>query len=90
MRTGDAVKDISDAVKGLLSRWANKDGVDVMYHKAEPRIKFKLMTEDKIVIEVDFNINKISKSYIDGMIMCIRETILARRKERHENAIIIT
>lgn len=90
MRSGDHVEDLASGIKGLLSNLANEKGVDVKFHKTEPRIKFNLMTHDKLVIEVDFDINKTSKDYIDGMLQNILLTIARRRKERHESTIIIT
>lgn len=85
----DYVKDLADAMKNLLSRFANEDGVSVKYHTTEPRMKFKLMTPDKMVIEIDYDINKTSKDYIDGMIFNTVSTLNQKRKERQESAIII-
>jgi hypothetical protein len=87
--TGDHVKDLADALKALLARLANDDGVEVKYHKTEPRLRFNLMTPDKLVIEVDYDINQTSEEYINGMLANILTTIEARRKERQESTIII-
>jgi hypothetical protein len=85
----DYVKDLSDAIRGLLSRFANEKGVSVKYHKTEPRMKFSLMTTDKMVIEVNYDINRTSKEYIDGMLLNVMTTLNKRRKERQESVIII-
>lgn len=84
------VKDLADALKGLLSRFANEKGVEVKYHNTEPRILFKLKTPDNLVIEIDYDINQTSRAYIDGMLENILSTLNQRRKERHESTIIIT
>lgn len=83
------VQSLVYRLKELFGRWANKDGVIVKYHKREPRVMFKMMTDDKLVIEIDYNINETSKEYIDNMIQKILVTIEARRKERHQSPIII-
>jgi len=90
MITGNHVKDLADGIQKLLERFADKKGVKVMFHKTEPRIRFDLITDDKIVIEVDYEINKTSKDYIDAMLQNIIQATNQRRKERHESTIIIT
>lgn len=77
------------ALKTLLGKWADREGVTVKYHRTQPLLMFSLKTEDKLAIEITYDINKTSKEYIDNMVMGIREQVMCERQERHRNPIII-
>lgn len=80
---------VDHMVEHIFKKWANRDGVTVQYHKTMPLVQFKFMTDDKVVIEITYDVNKTSKEYIDNMVQGIREHVFQVRQERHRNPIIV-
>lgn len=89
MNQNHQVYDLANALKGLLARFANKDGVDIKFHKTEPKLKIEFMTEDKFVIRLDYDINETSKEYINNMLSSLITNLEGKRKERHDSPIIL-
>lgn len=77
------------ALKELLGKWADRQGVSVKYHRTQPLLMLSLKTPDKLAIEITYDINKTSKEYIDNMVAGIRDQVMRERQERHFNPIII-
>ncbi|WP_417518741.1 hypothetical protein [Marinobacter sp.] len=78
-----------DALKELLGKWADHNGVTVKYHRTEPVLMLSLRTPDDLAIEVTYHINHTSKAYIDNMVQGIREHLFNERQARHHNPIIV-
>ena len=83
------LNSLVDALKNLLGKWADKEGVTVKYHKTEPRLLFHFRTPDNFGIKIDYDINQTSREYVDNLILGIRQDLLVKRRERHENPIVI-
>lgn len=91
--TDDVTKGLNSLVDHLkahiFAKWANRDGVQVQYHREKPLIQFKCVTDDLIGIEVTYDINQTSQDYISNMVQGIRDHVLRVRQERHRNPIIV-
>ncbi|WP_328186917.1 hypothetical protein [Marinobacter sp. OP 3.4] len=89
----DVTKQLDSLVdhlkRHIFAKWANRDGVQVQYHREKPLIQFKCVTDDKVVIEVTYDINQTSKEYIGNMVQGIRDHVVRVRQERHRNPIIV-
>jgi hypothetical protein len=83
------IKTLADSIKGLLARFADHQGVSVKYHKTEPRILFSMVTQDRFVIEIDYDINSTSKEYIHRMVGDLLAKLEQSRQARHSSPIII-
>lgn len=89
MNRQDGVNALADKLKDLLKRFADKDGVQVMFHKSEPRMLFTWKTKDGFGCRIDYDINQTSEEYIRNMIIELAQKIEGKQKERHESPIII-
>lgn len=85
----DQLGSLVDALKRLLGHWADDQGVDVKFHRAEPVLMLSLRTPDDIAIEVVYQINNTSQEYIDNLVQGIRQKVFDERQERHNNPIIV-
>lgn len=91
--TDDVTKGINSLVDHLkthiFSKWANRDGVQVKFHRDKPLIQFFCVTDDRVAIEVTYDVNKTSQEYISNMVQGIRDHVVRVRQERHRNPIIV-
>ncbi|KZZ72412.1 hypothetical protein A3765_28470 [Oleiphilus sp. HI0130] len=85
----DGVNALAEKLKDLLARFADKDGVSVLFHKTEPRMRFNWKSDDGIGCTIDYDINQTSEEYINNMISALMIKFDAHRKKRHESPIII-
>lgn len=95
-----AVGDLIEKIKDLLARFASKEladeqackrtGVLVQYNRKERnKIAFVLHTADKITVRVVFDLNQVSRKYLLGMVVGVKEHIQEKRKERSKHVIEI-
>lgn len=86
----DGLNSLVDHLKRhIFAKWANRDGVQVQFHREKPLIQFKCVTDDKVAIEVTYDINQTSPEYITNMVQGIRDHVVSVRQERHRNPIIV-
>lgn len=84
------VNSLVEHLRGLLARFADKNGVKVEYNRARRHmIRFKLRTEDDIPLVITYDLNETSKSYIRNLVIGIQEKLRETRKARHDSPIII-
>lgn len=95
-----AVGSLIERLKDLLARFASKEladekackrtGVLVKFNRKERnKIAFVFHTADKISVQVVFDLNKTSESYVLGMVVGVKEDIERKRKERSKSIIEI-
>ena len=86
----NAIREVIEALKGTIGRFANDDGVQVLYHKVQrSRVMFRFRTPDNIGMDIDFDLNELSEDYVYNMIDAMRDKLFEVRKARHNNPIII-
>lgn len=78
-----------DALKNTIGKFADKDGVSVHYNQTQPIVRFTFKTEDKLALDIKYEINKTNEEYIGSMMIGIHNALQRKRKERHESPIII-
>lgn len=83
------INELRTKVSDLLERFADDDGVSSFCHRQEAKIKFEFKTPDEIPVSLVFDINQVSRKYINNMIQNIIEGLEKERKSRHESPIII-
>lgn len=90
-RTQKHIGSLIEALRDLVGRFANEDGVEIDYNtRLRNWIRFRLRTPDNFALTIEYDINQTSKDYIDNMMEDTIQRLDQARRKRHESPIIVT
>lgn len=85
------INSLIESLKGLLSRFADKNGVSVEFNRSKRHmIRFVFDTPEGFAIKVPFDLNQTSKDYINSMMTRLGERLDDAKKQRHTSPIIVS